>query len=225
MPAWSAEFTTAIFDNRDVGRSDYESADYRIEEMAADAFALADELGWDSFHLVGVSLGGAIAQQMALANPQRIRSLTLAVSWGGAGVTGELRARWWSPLVAGSTHEQRVDMFLTLTMSEAWLEENLEWIRPVMLRNPHPQKPEGFVRQLRAGSGHEVRDRLGELGMPVHVIGAERDILVPVWKSMELHELIPGSEITVIEGAGHAVNLERAEEFNSAVLGFLLRNS
>ena len=57
--------------------------------------------------------------------------------------------------------------------------------------------------------------------MPTHVIGAEYDILVPVWKSRELAELIPGAELTVIEGSPHGANIERAEEFNAAVLDFI----
>ncbi len=90
-----------------------------------------------------------------------------------------------------------------------------------MLQNPHPQAPEAFARQLDASSRHDARDRLGELRMPTHVIGAEHDILVPVWKSRELAELIPGSKLTVLEACPHGLNLERAEEFNRLVLDFI----
>ena len=90
-----------------------------------------------------------------------------------------------------------------------------------MLENPHPQPPEAFARQLDASSRHDTRDRLGSLSLPVHVIGAEQDILVPVWKSREIASLIPGAELTVIEGSPHGANLERAEEFNAAVLDFI----
>ncbi len=224
VPAWSAEFRTAIFDNRDVGQSDYVDDDYELEDLAADAFALADVLGWERFHLVGMSLGGTIAQRMALTHPERVRTLTLATTWGGSGRYGKLRAGWWGPLVQRSTREQRVDMMLTLTLSEGWLEQNADWIRELMLKNPHPQDPAGFARQLWAGARHEARAELPSLTMPVHVIGAARDVLVPVWKSEELHELIPGSEYTVIEDSGHAVNVEQAETFNAAVLGFLRAN-
>jgi pimeloyl-ACP methyl ester carboxylesterase len=68
---------------------------------------------------------------------------------------------------------------------------------------------------------HEARRRLPGLSMPVHVIGGERDILVPVWKSRKLAELIPDAELTVLEGAPHAMNLEMADELTEAVLGFL----
>ena len=66
-----------------------------------------------------------------------------------------------------------------------------------------------------------MRDRLGELSMPVHVIGARRDILIPVWKSEELAELIPGAKLTVMEDVGHGAMWEKAEDFNRIVLEFL----
>ncbi len=90
-----------------------------------------------------------------------------------------------------------------------------------MLQNPNPQQPEGFARQLGAAARHEARDRVGALAMPVHVIGGEHDVLVPVWKSQEIHALVPGSELTVIAGGPHGLNLERADEFNAAVLDFV----
>jgi 3-oxoadipate enol-lactonase len=90
-----------------------------------------------------------------------------------------------------------------------------------MLSNPHPQPPEAFARQLAACSRHDVRDRLPAFTMPTQVIGGEYDILVPVWKSKEIASLIPGSKLNVLPGAPHGLSLERAEEFNAAVLGFI----
>ncbi len=114
-------------------------------------------------------------------------------------------------------------MLMILTMSERFYEDpdGVSYMRGVMLGNPHPQKPEGFARQAEASGAHDARDRLPSLSMPVHVIGAEHDVLVPVWKSRELADLIPSSKLTVIEGAPHGVNVERPEEFNRAVLDFL----
>jgi pimeloyl-ACP methyl ester carboxylesterase len=90
-----------------------------------------------------------------------------------------------------------------------------------MRSNPHPQSAEAFQRQVEAGGRHEVRDRLATIAVPTHVIGAERDTLVPVWKSQEIAELIPGADYSVMPGAPHALNMERAEEFNALVLGWL----
>jgi 3-oxoadipate enol-lactonase len=222
MKAWSQHHKTVIFDNRDVGQSSRATGDYEVSDMAADALALADELGLESFHLLGLSMGGAISQEIALSVPERVRTLTLCVTFGGGGAWGRLQGQLWSERAMTMTREQRVDELMLLCFSEEAFEDAgmIAYMRQVLLSNPNPQEPEAFGRQVRAASRHEARDRLGGLSLPVHVIGAERDVLVPVWKSRELSELIPGARLTVI-GGGHAVNLERAEEFNAATLEFL----
>jgi pimeloyl-ACP methyl ester carboxylesterase len=223
VPALSQRYRTIVFDNRDVGRSDYVDEPYEVADMADDALALCDELQLESFHLLGVSMGGAIAQHMALAQVERLRSLTLCVSWAGTGRYGAERGRVLGATAERMPIEQHVEMLLLLTMSEAFYEnrEAADYLRGVMLRNPNRQSPAAFARQAQASGRHDVRERIGTLSAPAHVIGAERDVLVPVWKSRELAELIPGAKLTVIDGAAHGVNLERAEEFNRAVLDFL----
>ena len=223
VPAFSARHRMVIFDNRDVGRSAMADGDYEIADMAADALALADALGHDSFHLLGMSMGGAIAQEMALAAPDRLHTLTLAVTFASGGAWARTFSRVWGSRVRRVTREEHVDELMLLTLSEEFFEnaEAVTWLRGVILENPNPQPPEAFARQLRASAGHDTRDRLGSLSLPVHVIGAEHDILVPVWKSREVASLIPGAELTVIEGSPHGANLERAEEFNRAILDFI----
>jgi 3-oxoadipate enol-lactonase len=219
---WSKEHKVVVFDNRDVGQSSYVEEDYEVSDMAADALALADALGLDSFHLVGLSLGGAIAQQIALSSPERVRTLTLCVTYAGSGAWGDQRARVLSQIFAGMTREERVEMLMMLVYSERLFEvpQFVDAARATMLGNPHPQPPEAFARQLGAGSRHDVRDRLGRLEMPVHVIGALRDVMIPVRASHEIAELIPGARLTMLD-AGHACNVEAAQEFNPAVLGFI----
>lgn len=223
LPPFSQRHRTIIFDNRDVGRSSRARGDYEVSDMAADALALADGLELESFHLLGVSMGGAIAQEVALAAPERIRTLTLCVTFSAGGAYARELARVWSARVLKSSREEHIDHLMLLTLSEAFYENRaaVEFVRNMMLSNPHPQEPDAFVRQLHASSGHDTRERLGSLSMPVHVIGAEHDILVPVWKSTEVAEAIDGAKLTVLPGAPHGINLERAEEFNAAVLDFI----
>ncbi|HEX8067618.1 MAG TPA: alpha/beta hydrolase [Thermoleophilaceae bacterium] len=227
VPAWSERYRTVVFDNRDVGRSSHADGPYEVTDMAADALALADALELDAFHLVGLSLGGAIAQEMALAAPDRVRTLTLCVTYGGAGAWGVRRGRVWGGIRRRQSFEEHVDNLILLCFSERFLEneEQAEALRTIILANPNPQPAEAFLRQLDAGSRHEARDRLGGLTMPVHVIGAERDMLVPRWKSDEIAELVPGARYTLIEGSGHAVNVEAAQELNAAVLDFVAEHA
>jgi 3-oxoadipate enol-lactonase len=223
VQAFAAAHRTVIFDNRDVGQSSMAEGDYEIADMARDALALADELELDSFHLLGISMGGAIAQEIATQAPERVRTLTLAVTFPAGGPYARRLAEVWSARVRQISREQHMDELMLMNHSEAFYEnpEMVEFLRTAILNNPHPQPPEAFGRQLAACSCHETRDRLGSLTMPTHVIGGEYDILVPVWKSREIASLIPGAKLTILPQAPHGLPLERAEEFNAAVLEFL----
>jgi 3-oxoadipate enol-lactonase len=227
VPAFAECHKTVIFDNRDVGQSSLAEGQYEIRDMAQDALALADALELDSFHLLGVSMGGAIAQEIALAVPERVRTLTLAVTFAGVGAYGRQLSTSWGGRRQKLSREEHIDELLLLTLSEEYFENTgaIDFLRNMMLANPNPQPPEAFARQLDASSRHDTADRLDSLSMPVHVIGADHDILVPVWKSQEVADLIPGAELTVIEGAPHGIQLERMEEFNRAVLDFIAEAS
>jgi 3-oxoadipate enol-lactonase len=223
IPAWSEQYRLIALENRDVGRSSYADGPYEIADMTDDTPALADELGLDDFHLLGLSMGGAIVQTIALRAPERVRTLTLAVTWGGSGPYGAARSRVMGEQIKRMSPEEHVDQLMLLTMSEEFYEnpESVAWLRRMILRNPHPQTTDGFLRQFDACGRHDVRDRLGELSMPTHVIGAAHDVMVPPWKSTELAELIPGAQLTMLDRAPHMVNIETAERFNAAVLDFL----
>jgi 3-oxoadipate enol-lactonase len=223
VPAFSEQHRTVIFDNRDVGQSSMAAAGYGITDMAGDALALADGLDLDSFHLLGVSMGGAIAQEVALTSPERVRTLTLAVTYAAGGAWARKLSEVWGARVQRMSREERVDELMLLCLTEAFFEnpEGVAFLRDLMLQNPNPQPADAFARQLDASSRHRAGDRLGALTMPTHVIGAEYDILVPVWKSAELADLIPDAKYTVLEACPHGLNVERAEEFNRAVLDFI----
>ena len=223
VPAFSAGHRTIIFDNRDVGQSSAAEGPYEIADMANDTLALADALELDSFHLLGLSMGGAIAQEVALAAPQRVRTLTLAVTFAAGGAWARKLSEVWAERVRKLSREERVDELMLLNFSERFFEDegSVALVRQMMLANPHPQTAEAFIRQLDASGRHDARERLRSLDLPTHVIGSEFDLLVPVWKSREVAELIPGARLTVLPAAPHGSNVERAEEFNKAVLDFI----
>jgi 3-oxoadipate enol-lactonase len=227
IPVFSERYRTVVFDNRDVGRSSMASGSYEIADMARDALGLLGELELDSFHLLGLSMGGAIAQEMALAAPERIKTLTLAVTFCWSGAWSRKLSEVWGARAQHMSREERVDELLLLNHTEEFFEnqEALGWLRGMILQNPNPQPADAFARQLDACSRHDTRDRLETLSMPVHVIGGNRDILVPIWKSQELAELVPGAKLSVIEGGPHGSWLERAEEFNRLVLDFVAEHS
>jgi pimeloyl-ACP methyl ester carboxylesterase len=223
VPELSKHFRVITFDNRDVGQSKQADGQYEIADMARDGLALADHLELDEFHLVGMSMGGAIAQEMALEAQERLRTLTLVVTFAGGGNWATERSRLWSEIRGLLDHETHLDWLLLYGMSEQFYEdpERVAYAKQLMRANPHAQSVEAFQRQVEASGRHETRDRLATISVPTHVIGAEHDTLVPVWKSQEIAELIPGADYSVMPRAPHALNMERAEEFNELVLGWL----
>jgi len=220
---FAAAHRTVIFDNRDAGRSSMAQGDYEIRDMADDTLALADHVGLERFHLLGYSMGGAIAQEVALAAPERVKSLTLAVTFASGSAWARKLTEVWGARRLKQSWEEFVDELLLLNVSEAFFELDgaVDYLRSMMLADPHPQPAEAFVRQLSASGRHEAAGRLPGLEVPTQVIGGERDILVPIWKSKQLAQLIPAARLTVIEGSPHGANLERAEEFNQLVLDFV----
>ena len=148
VPAFSARHRTVIFDNRDVGQSSMAAGPYEIADMAQDALALADALGLDSFHLLGASMGGAIAQELAVAAPERVRTLTLAVTFAAGGPWAQKLSEVWAERVQKVSREGHIDELMLLNFSETFFEnaQGVEWIRGMMLQHPHPQPPEAFIR-------------------------------------------------------------------------------
>jgi pimeloyl-ACP methyl ester carboxylesterase len=169
------------------------------------------------------SMGGAVAQEIAIQAPERVRTFTVAVSFAAGGAYARRVAEVWGARVEQISREQHTDELMLMNHSESFYDhpEMVEFIRTAMLNNPHPQPPEAFKRQLRACGRHDAREGLAGLTMPTHVIGGEYDILVPVWKSREIASLIPGAKLTVLPQAPHGLSIERAEEFNAAVLEFI----
>jgi pimeloyl-ACP methyl ester carboxylesterase len=224
--AFAESHQAIFFDNRDVGRSALAAAGYTTADLAQDTLALADRLELERFHLLGVSLGGMVAQQVALVAPERVCTLTLAVTHGGVQAAGRLRGHLLGSYARHLPLEDRVDNLLYLCYTESFFEndELYQFMRSALLENPYPQPPEALARQAAAGAHHDVRNRLHELAMPVHVIGAERDLMVPVWKSHELARLIPHAQLSIVEGQGHGVMWEAADEFNKLVTEFLAQN-
>ena len=146
VPAFSERHRTVIFDNRDVGQSSMADGAYEIADMAADALALADGLELDTFHLLGVSMGGAIAQEMALAartgcERSRWRSPGPRAAPGPAS-----SARCGARAVQKQTREEHVDELMLLNLSEEFFEnaEAVTWLRGLMLDEPAPPAARGL---------------------------------------------------------------------------------
>jgi pimeloyl-ACP methyl ester carboxylesterase len=192
--------------------------------MADDTAALMDALGIARAHVLGVSMGGMIAQELALAHPERVRSLQLHCTY--ARPDNYLRAlvEAWRVARTTLTEEAALRTIALWLFAPATYNERPELVETLLagaLANPHPQSRTGFLRQSEAVERHDAADRLHTICRPTLVTAAAEDILVPPRFSRVLAERIPHAEFLTVAGAGHAYFWERPEAFNEVCLEFL----
>ncbi len=224
--ALAGRFRCVVFDNRGAGRSDHPDGPYDLEVMAEDALAVLDAAGVARAHVMGASMGGILAQVIAVRHPQRVRSLVLACTacrhheW-----RRELLEEWADVAEAGGMGSFARDAVRWLigprSLRRFWPAVGL--VGPLAMTG----SPHAFVAQVRAilDMDDSLRAELGSIDVPVLVMVGSQDILTPMGDSEELAEEIPGAELVVIRGAAHGFMLEHGAAFNRTVVEFLDRVS
>lgn len=222
-PTFAEHLTCITFDNRGVGESSIPDGPYSTEQMAGDALAVLDAVGVDRAHVLGISLGGAIAQQLALKAPERVRSLVLAATWAEPNAYTARMARV-GRIIAGLGHDALVRASMLWLFSPPVLIDNPKFVDDVeTLALQFAPNPDAFLRQLDAVEGHDSSASLAGLDLPTRVLVASRDIMVPPELGRRIASLIPSAELLELEGA-HAFNFESVDAFNQAVLEFVQRH-
>jgi pimeloyl-ACP methyl ester carboxylesterase len=216
----AAGYRVLSFDNRGIGRSDKPVGPYSTAAMADDTKRLVDALSIERFHLVGVSMGGMIAQQYALRHGENLASLTLACTYAAPGPFCSRMFRFWQDLapVAGLGAVMR-DVVLWaftpryFTEREAEAADFDDAVR--FIDQPVP----AYLAQLSAIQTHDTREHLSSINIPTLVLAGEDDLLIPVSLQRELHSVLPNAEWATTPG-GHACMWEYPAEFNQAVTRF-----
>jgi pimeloyl-ACP methyl ester carboxylesterase len=210
------------FDNRGIGGSTREPGRLTIEDMAADALALMDAAGIERFHLAGHSIGGLVAQQVALVAPQRVKSLAFLCSFA----RGKQAARVTPAiLMLGlrsriGTKAMRRAAFLRLVMPAAAL-RSLDRVAyaerlGALFGHDLAAQPAIAFEQLRAAARFDVSGRLGSLArVPTLVVSSAEDLIAAPRFGRELAAAIPGARYVEIADAGHALPIQRADEVNA----------
>ena len=227
MPALAAKYRVVAFDNRGVGQSDTPDVPYSTPMMADDTVGLMDALGVDRAHICGVSMGGMIAQEIALRHPARVRTLQLHATLARPDAYMHALSEAWRGLRPKASREEWLRSLALWLFAPVTFAERPEFVELVLqnaLANPYPQSLVGFLRQGEAVRAHDTLERLGEIRCPTLVSVAEHDVLVPPRFSHQIAQHVPGAEMKTIAGAGHAYMLERPDAFNRMVLDFLARS-
>lgn len=216
---------TIALDNRGAGRSDKPTGSYTLEQMADDAIAVLDHAGIASAHIVGLSMGGAISQIIALKYPQRVRSLTLVA-------TACRNHQWREELLASWAKVAEEEGMTSLGKEAArWMIgprsfrrvlPALGWLGPLQLFNPAG----AFVSQVQAiltTDERDLHDDLAQISCPTMVVVGNQDILTPRGDAEEIASLIPTAELVIISGGAHGLHIEHATTFNRILKDFLAR--
>jgi 3-oxoadipate enol-lactonase len=224
IPVLAAELRVISFDNRGVGRSDQPRGPYTIAQMADDALAVLDAADVAEASVYGISMGGMIAQELALRHPERVRALVLGASTAGGSrhtlpdreVLDFLRRRPSLPA------EEAVWASVPYTYSRATRERHFDRIgADVEQRLRFPPAPDGYRAQAGAARWHDTNGRLPSIAAPTLVLHGDEDRIVPLANGRRLADLIPHARLEVLEDAGHLYPTD-APDAAHAVLRFLL---
>ncbi len=220
-PILARHHRVCVYDNRGVGRSDKPAGPYDVRALADDAVAVLDACGFDRAHVVGLSMGGMIAQELAIRHSDRVGALLLAATY--ARPDQDIQAtRATAPFDPSQVDPKQLFKFMMgLVLSPEFIEREKAWLRTLRDRILPTWTIEGFVAQLAAVMAHDATAQLGTITAPTLVMQPAADKLIPPRASDELARLIPGARLQRFDQGTHGFNVEQAEKFNRAVLDFV----
>lgn len=222
MQHFGMRYATVSFDHRKTGDSIPSDVRTTVEVLASDAVRLLDELGIDRATIVGHSLGGAIAQHIAIHAPQRVGALVLSASWGGPSPYFKELFALRKRVLGGCGPEAYMLQGNMLGNPGWWMAANMETVKQgIAARLKAFAGIEIEMERMDAVTGHDVRDLLGKIRAPTAVICARDDQITPLPLSEELAEKIPGATLRILPAGNHFAPTTVPEEYDR-VLGEVL---
>ena len=225
--AFAGDYRVLTFDQRGSGLSAKPDMAYSIAMFADDTSALMEHLSMPTAHIVGVSMGGMIAQEFALRHPRKVRSLILGCTTPGgpsaARASGDSLANAYS--TKPMTAEERGKALAEAAFSKTYLAKHPEIIDSMIkARRQRPIDTVGFAHRMKAAAGHNTYDRLNEIRCPTLVIAGKDDALIAWENSRIIAERIPGAELLLLDPAGHCFWMEQPERTHDAILHFVRKH-
>lgn len=227
---WEKHYRCIIFDNRGVGATDKPEGPYTTAQMADDSAALLEYLGIANASVVGVSMGGAIALQLAIRHQKVVKSMVLMCPWARCDRKAEAVFRHMIHARAHLRPRQFANFIQLLIFHKSTWDDDNEYHGLIegqheagLTENPQPLH--GLEGQALACISHNVHENLSKIHVPCLVIGGKEDIFIPEWMVREVAEGIPNSELHLYDEAGHAFHWEKIEDFNPRVLHWLNENN
>jgi pimeloyl-ACP methyl ester carboxylesterase len=215
VPGLAESFDVLLFDNRGIGESDAPPGPYTVAELAGDALQVLNEAGVERAHVLGTSLGGMVAQELALAAPERVDRLVLACTTPGGPESFPMPEQTVKLMTSGATLRQFVENALAPDPDDEIVERILRH------RQATAQPFEAWSAQAAAGASFDALERIAQIAAPTLVLHGTEDAVVDSRNTTLLALRIPDARVELFPGGGHLFFWEQPERFVEVVTEFL----
>jgi pimeloyl-ACP methyl ester carboxylesterase len=225
VQAYAQHFRCIMVDNRGAGGSDKPPGPYSTTMMADDVAGLMDALGMEQAQVAGISMGGAIAQSLAIHHPRRVRRMILISTWARCDTYTKVVFEHFMKMRAAADPGDFTELLQLWIYASDYLDEHLSDLQQGQRDardDPDPMPRHAFDAQCAACITHDAFDRLSAIRCPALLTVGDADIFTPLHFSIEIRDRIAGSEMFVLKRAGHAHHWEKLDEFNRKTTEFLL---
>jgi pimeloyl-ACP methyl ester carboxylesterase len=215
------QFQCLVFDNRGMGQTDCPEIEYTSRMYAEDTAKLMEGTGFGQAHIVGLSMGASVAQELCLAHPDKVLSMMLVSGWARAdNFFKELINHWINLAENDDPNVLWMDVLLW-SFSPIMFNERPDDIQELKVGVLQAEiSPEAFVRQAQSLITHDAFDRLKNVKVPTLILVGQEDILTPYRLARELHMAIPNSKLKVLKEQAHAFPLENPQVLIDEIINF-----
>jgi 3-oxoadipate enol-lactonase len=227
VPQLGGSFQVLTFDNRDIGRSSHWPWPYVVAQMADDALAVLDAAGVERAHVYGISLGGMVAQELALHHPERVQTLVLGATTGGGpeAVLARSQPLTFFVRVGAMAPEEAEWAAVPYNYGLRTRRQHGERIaEDIATRVQNQTDTLAYLHQVAAAASHNTVGRLGSIRVPTLVVHGEEDLVMPPRNGHLLAKAIPGAELKLWPGAGHLYVTDEPEA-DRYISQFLVRHT
>jgi len=218
LPHLNKSFTTIVYDMRCAGKSDKPEDPFCIADLSDEADALIEHLGYDKVSLLGFSMGGVVALDMALNHSDKIDKLALVSTMPASMDMYPIPDFVMSLFVRTDVSPMLIEMIYDVLFGSTFkiIHSAKEWV-DFKMNDDNPQPADAYLNQLNAVKSFDLRSKVEKLKLPTLIVAGDEDLVIPPKNAQWLHEHIKGSKMVMLETVGHMIPLESPERLTKLV--------